>query len=230
MLQTFKRFANSDGGNVGLMFALLLVPSLLATALAVDYGRAAKVKQTLQASVDAAALAASASTLSDEAAEVLADRTFDANMAGVPSLKNIKVTSERSQSITTVSASVEVPTTLSAMLMPTIKLASVAKAKSRTDSGPLCILGLNAHADRAIRVWGTGDLLAPSCAVHANSDSSIALVSGGSATARAQSVLRNGRDERQPFRAKREERLRFRPGSAGRQIHDLRVGGERHHD
>lgn len=53
-----NRFRASDDGNVALIFAAAIVPIMALFAAAVDYGRAASVRTRLQASVDAAALAA----------------------------------------------------------------------------------------------------------------------------------------------------------------------------
>ena len=50
------RFWAHRGGNISVMFALLCVPMIGATGLAVDYGRALTVKHRLAAAVDSAAV------------------------------------------------------------------------------------------------------------------------------------------------------------------------------
>lgn len=57
-------FARDRGGNVLMIFGLMVVPVMLSIGAAVDYGRAAQTRTALQTTVDAAALAAASALLS----------------------------------------------------------------------------------------------------------------------------------------------------------------------
>lgn len=52
------RYADAEGGNVAMMFALFMVPVLAASGLAVDLAMAYRVRSVTQGAVDTAALAA----------------------------------------------------------------------------------------------------------------------------------------------------------------------------
>ncbi len=51
-----RRFAADRTGAIAVVFALTLVPMLMAVGAAVDYSRAASLRSDLQAAADAAAL------------------------------------------------------------------------------------------------------------------------------------------------------------------------------
>lgn len=61
-----RRFALARDGAVAIIFALALIPLLLAGGAAIDLGRAYMVKSRLGYAIDAAALAVGAATTSDE--------------------------------------------------------------------------------------------------------------------------------------------------------------------
>jgi Flp pilus assembly protein TadG len=62
MLASSKRrvgaFSRNTDGGIAIIFALVLVPALTIVSLAVDYGRALKLKTTIQNAADAAVVAA----------------------------------------------------------------------------------------------------------------------------------------------------------------------------
>src|SRR5437773_5088547 len=59
--KTFGAAMRQTSGNVSIMFALAIVPLILAAGAAVDYVRASRAQTALQAAVDGAALAAAMS-------------------------------------------------------------------------------------------------------------------------------------------------------------------------
>lgn len=73
------RLLHCERGGVAIIFALTLIPLLLAIGLAVDTARAYAVKSRLQQALDAAALAVGSSTGTDAELRALAQKFFDAN-------------------------------------------------------------------------------------------------------------------------------------------------------
>jgi len=77
----FKRFWRNTRGDTAIIFALSLIPMLLAAGMAYDYSRAIAFKARLQSALDAGALAAAASNkLSDNERTKLAMAAFDENV------------------------------------------------------------------------------------------------------------------------------------------------------
>ena len=73
-----RRFRTSQSGTTAVVFALTLVPMLMAGGMAIDYVRYANAETRLQASLDAAALAvAAAGNLSDSQRIAAGHSTFD---------------------------------------------------------------------------------------------------------------------------------------------------------
>lgn len=57
-LPSYSTLQSDDRGNVGILFALLLLPILLTVGIAVDFSRSNRSKNDMQAALDAAAIAA----------------------------------------------------------------------------------------------------------------------------------------------------------------------------
>lgn len=83
---SFSRFNRARGGNVALLFALILVPLLFLAGMAIDYALAAQRRSQLQSIADAAALSAvSLTSMSQSAAsaQTAATSLFNAQAAKV---------------------------------------------------------------------------------------------------------------------------------------------------
>lgn len=105
--------ARNNAGNVALIFALALVPIVLAGGAAVDYARAFVVQQRLSAALDATALALGATTETDpDKLSQMAQDYFNANYPaaeiGVPG--NLQFTINNT--VVSMSATAELDTTL----------------------------------------------------------------------------------------------------------------------
>ena len=106
-----KRFARNQAGATAVVFALSVVPMLLAGGTAIDYVRYANAETRLQASVDAAALAiATAGNLpqSDRIAAGKSTFEFDVARAGAD-ISSIKSSFNLSGGSVAASASFELP-------------------------------------------------------------------------------------------------------------------------
>lgn len=80
--QSILSFPRREGGGVAIMFALFLIPLLLAVGVAVDYLRAYQARTILQEVVDAAGLAAGADPAATDAVVIAtAHKYVDANIA-----------------------------------------------------------------------------------------------------------------------------------------------------
>ncbi len=81
-MRLLSRLLSCQSGNVGMMFAIGIVPMLLAVGAGVDYLRANQAQTVLQAAADAAALAGGASSKTTEAEiKQVAQDYIDANNA-----------------------------------------------------------------------------------------------------------------------------------------------------
>ena len=81
-----QRMVRHEGGSVGLIFALALVPVVLTVGAVVDYSMASNARTRLNAAADSAALAAvgrMAIATSDAAAQTTAQNMFAAGSAGM---------------------------------------------------------------------------------------------------------------------------------------------------
>ncbi|MDE2165948.1 MAG: hypothetical protein KGJ66_06385 [Alphaproteobacteria bacterium] len=137
-----RRLARDADGAVAVLFAVLSVAIALAVGAAVDYGRAAEVKATLQSAVDAAALAgASDYTVpsAQSAAEALAQDYVTKSTAALPSDVSIAstaitpgTTGSGNNVAYTMSVSViaSVPTTFLSLYEKSVTVAASATAKN----------------------------------------------------------------------------------------------------
>jgi len=77
-----NHFFTGDKANVSTMFALIAIPVVMITGMAIDSSRLSSARVHVQAAVDAAALSAAAAygTGNDNYASI-ADAAFDANLA-----------------------------------------------------------------------------------------------------------------------------------------------------
>ncbi len=79
-----RPFLRDQKGSILILYALCLVPILLAVGSALDYAMAVRAKRSLQATMDAALLAAAAELPDADKAVAMANAYFDEN-ATVPS-------------------------------------------------------------------------------------------------------------------------------------------------
>jgi len=118
---TFIRgFRQDQGGNVAIIFALMTIPMLVTAGLAIDSGRAYRVKTKVAASIDAAALTAAKNmreaNLNDNEVKTLALRLFNENMKGNGqgdvTISSFGVAVDRTKNSVQIDVTGEVPTTL----------------------------------------------------------------------------------------------------------------------
>lgn len=107
-----KSFALANRGSVAIIFGLAVLPIVFALGAAVDYGRAKMTKSRLQASVDAAALAAVAAQFRGGNPTQIAANYVAQQFANSGQTVTASVTPNASQGTVTVQATASVPTSL----------------------------------------------------------------------------------------------------------------------
>ena len=178
-----QRFRNSDHGNVGMVFALSLLPVVGMAGGALDYTRATTTRQKLQAATDMAALgAATANSVSSDAQRIaLAQSLFKAN-----DTSGAAVSASVAGDKVTVVADARVKTTLMSIMQVSEIGLSVRSTAARATSGPpACVLALNKTVNGAITFSGSADFMAVGCSVHSNSRSPSGLSISGSGSVTA---------------------------------------------
>jgi len=113
----FDHFFAGDKANVSTMFALIAIPVVMITGMAIDSSRLSSARVHVQAAVDAAALSAAAAYGTGNNNYVsIADAAFDANLAQSEELTDADLTTHVSVDATantlTMTAEGDIPTTL----------------------------------------------------------------------------------------------------------------------
>lgn len=169
-------------GNVGIIFALALIPVLTAAGAAVDYARASDARAHLQTAADAAAIAAASAPGLNDSERIAVARTFftsvTASDAGNPAV-SVAVSGNN----ISVNASLDVPTSLLGVVnVPKISV-GVRSAAMRSFGGPpVCVLALNQTVSGAVTFAGNTTFQAADCAVYSNSSAGAGLTVQGSAS------------------------------------------------
>jgi Flp pilus assembly protein TadG len=164
-----RSFWPAQGGNIGVIFALALIPVLMLVGAAIDYSRASAIRTQLQAAMDAAVLAGAAQSVGQTAT---AQSVFSAHLQPGPyTLENASFSLGSDASVTG-NASAEVATTLLAAASVktlTISVKATAKPVRKSD---VCILLLDPTAAQPLLVNSGASLKAPACEVHVRSKGS----------------------------------------------------------
>ena len=119
-----RSISRDESGNVGIIFALMIIPILGITGLAVDYGRTITARSQLQNATDSAALAAVRLIGGSEQDRMLAaQKAFAVNYNGTGSTGPITPAVTLSGSSVTVTAQGSVPTPFASFAgMPTLQI------------------------------------------------------------------------------------------------------------
>jgi Flp pilus assembly protein TadG len=191
-----RRLAADTCGTVAVIFGITLIPIGIAASIALDMSSASKMKTEIQTAADAAVLAAAtrlAVNATEADKEELALNTFYANLS--PVLANLAGTPTVDIDFPAkqvhLAVDVQHANLLSSLASDAFVLHVEATA-TVSDGTPVCLMALNPHADEALTIQGTADLIASECAVHVNSDHADALHQQGNATAEAQSFCVHG--------------------------------------
>jgi Flp pilus assembly protein TadG len=129
LLHRIRGFARSTRGNVAMMFAVALVPLIIATTTGLDYARAMLVRSQMSDALDAAALAVGSSGGTLDAIKALAQAYFNANYKGDMGASGtgptVNVSNYDSTGSVTITADMSMDTTVMKLVgQPTMDVAS----------------------------------------------------------------------------------------------------------
>ncbi|MBY0611895.1 MAG: hypothetical protein K2P80_06890 [Beijerinckiaceae bacterium] len=141
-------FLKAREGNVGMMFAMSVLPILLAVTLAIDFTRASDEKAKMDAAIDAAVLYAATAAAADpnaasyEAQQAAAQKYFtsalgplrDGISVGPISVKVSKDPNSQSTIISTATYTASIETMFGDLFKPTIDISGSASATMQTPS------------------------------------------------------------------------------------------------
>ncbi len=202
-------------GAILMIFALVAAPLLLMAGLVLDGGMLYFQKRRMQAAADAGAWAGAQEVLRGNDGTVTTGARDDTSLNGFThDGSDVKVTVNRPPATGPASSNpdaVEViieqkaPISLMPIILgsdPIVRARAVAAVEP--DLSPVCILALNETATGAITFSGTANLIAPSCAVQANSNGNPAITANGSVNGHHGGV--GIRQPRRQLRSKRRQR------------------------
>lgn len=187
-------------GNVAVTFAMMAVPLISVSGIAVDYSRALQARTLLQGAVDAAALsgAQSGSFTSGERRSI-AEGVFTARMNAAGIGEDVETHVDVSGETISITAHHGVPATFVRIAgWDEIDIEVTATAISSNGpaiGGNICVLSLDAYASEAFSLNGTTDYAAVDCATYSNSNASWSMRGVGGATASATGFYTAGQAE-----------------------------------
>ncbi len=179
-------FLAAKDGNVGMLFAMMIVPVTILAGGTVDYGRVLSQKARVQAASDAAALAAARpmEATEGERAEI-AKKVFQANIAQ-GGTRPFDPVVRLSAATVTVEANVMVPTpflslaSITSMPAKGIGTAVAGSKIEEVDPGKICLLALDPNSDDGIHLQGDNQVNYTGCWAHTNSSKTTAINANGS--------------------------------------------------
>jgi Flp pilus assembly protein TadG len=195
VMKMLQRFCANQSANVGVIFALALIPVATGLGAAIDYSRAANARVALQTLADAAALASAASSeSSDSARKAVAMAFFDANRLQDPNLMSNAAASVSltNNSVTVTSQGVVAASILNVIGISQIPVSVTSTAARTVDGPPVCILALNRTANDAIAFSGGTGFVGENCAIYSNSSSASAISIAGSASVKSAGMCAYG--------------------------------------
>lgn len=170
-----SRLASDASGNVGLLFAMTLIPAALLAGGTVDVGNVLWNQARLQVAADSAALAAVApKDASNDQRREIAQSLFKANIAGTPFAGAVPEVTISGDTVT-VTASLDVATPfLNVIRIDRLPANANARATGRqtisnTVPGKACILALDPDSDDGIHLQGDNQVNYQDCWAHTNS-------------------------------------------------------------
>jgi hypothetical protein len=188
-----SRFLRNRDAGVAPMLALAALPLFGFAGAAVDFSRAASVRTSMQAALDASALMMAKSAKNADATVLNADATqyFNANFQN-SEIQNLNTSAATSSTSNGYSATLTASGSIKSKFMGMFGFSSLSISVHSTATsyadGLGCVLSLNRHASGAVTGQGSTNVVLNGCSVYDNSDHATALVAGGTAHLTALSV------------------------------------------
>lgn len=183
-------FSHATGANVAVIFALALVPMTTLVGAAVDYSKASQARTSLQAALDAAALAGASAPDDDQVATATAlfNADFADHLAGTATA-SFTPNDDGSMSA---AAQVEVPTSFMKLVSVDVLPVSASAKAVRVVTKQVCILVLSPNASQALLVNSGAKIEAPDCEIDVRSTASPAAIFNSGTTLNVANICIQG--------------------------------------
>lgn len=170
-----KNYRNNQSGQVGVVFALSLLPLLAVTSAGVEYSKLTKERSAISNALDTAVLAAANNNaISLDEKDEYARTHFIANYGGD---LNLKLSPDVNTTRVRLVAQGELELTFGKIVgISDLQITEASAATIKTDS-TICVLALSEDADGAISFDRDLTFSASDCSVHSNSNSESAILS-----------------------------------------------------
>jgi hypothetical protein len=192
----FRKFLNSNEGNLALVFAIATVPVMAAVASGVDFVSVNNKAEKVQSALDTAALAVATryySGMSDEELEAIGQEFFDSNVnAHYTNPNEFDYVEDFEAEAQTIGQEDHIAVRSSVThegMIGSITWKATRQSVVRIAPGePACVLALDKTASSAIKLQGSTQIEMKGCRLAANSKASDAISRGGSAKILAECV------------------------------------------
>ena len=196
------RFAKAEDGQLAVWFAVLALPLLSLATFGIDYSYSTTVRKQMSGALDTAALAAVLDqTLTEAERSEFAKTVFKNNFHSKMKINARVDVKDSSANHVELVAHANVPTSISSALGMK-NIAIEARSESvLTSEDVICVMTLNPHGSRSLKITRSAQFIAPNCSVQVNSDSTTAAVvdHGGSAKAKSFCVVGGTSGPFEPF-------------------------------
>jgi len=171
-VKTLRHFRSASCGNVGVMFALSLVPITGAVGAAVDYSQSSSIKAAMQAAADSAALGGikAAATLTPAVVTSTAVGMFNASFNRTGVTPSPGATYDPASGTLTVTAAASfTPQFMKLVGVSTMHISVTSKAKlGGSATWPVCVLITNPTAGHTLLVQSGASIDFTNCMVQVN--------------------------------------------------------------
>lgn len=162
--RAFRAFAHSRAGNVAILFALLSIPMVGATGVAIDYARAQSMQTRLRTALDAAVLAGVNRDIGQQVERARA--VFALNLPDPSLIVDLEFRENANGSLSG-RVSTHVATTVTALIgVDRLHVETRATATLKRDQSRVCILTLDRSASPGLLVNSGAEVLASDCEIH----------------------------------------------------------------
>ncbi|MBU1212592.1 MAG: Tad domain-containing protein [Alphaproteobacteria bacterium] len=175
-------------GNVGIFFALALVPMLSVIGAAIDIGQAYTYKKQLQELTDAASVAGARLPATSNENRMNAIVTNFEHNAAAKNLIDLKPEYLANNAEVGVTASATSPTTILKLLgVESIPVMAKTRARSQVQNGGvICLLALDENAAEGLHLQGINKMSQQDCWAWVNAKADTAINAVGASTGKAQ--------------------------------------------
>lgn len=162
--RSLRALARSRTGNVAVLFALLSIPMIGATGVAIDYARAQSMQTRLRTALDAAVLAGVNQEIGQQVDRARA--VFALNFVEPSLIVDLDFRENPNGSLTG-QASTDVATTVTTLVgVDSLRVATRATAALKRDHNRVCILALDKSGAPGLLVNSGAQVLASDCEIH----------------------------------------------------------------